>query len=392
MLTTDHNLRHLRIFLAMVESGSVTRAARISNLSQPAVTQVLNKLEAQMGTTLFDRSRQGLFVTEPGRTFAQRVVRALDILDRASANLAPRLQSTATTAKLKALIAVAEAENFSLAARHLGIAQPTVHRAITQLEAEVGRSLFKRSRYGSVPTRAGKLLASASQLAFAELAQAEMALIEAIGQGTLRIIVGGMPLSRSYILPEAIAKFQIEHHNVLIQVREGPYDALLAGLLRGEIDFLFGALRDPLPVEDIVQDHLFEDQLVAVCGPDHPLIENKALEASHLLDYPWVVAMPDTPARTQFDAFMKDRTGGQPLSLVETSSMILMRELLHSGPYLGCISRLQAISEVRKGLMNLLPVTFEQSHRTIGITARVNWKPTRTQDAFLSLVRQNFER
>ena len=391
MLTIEHNLRHLRLLLIVVETGSITQASSRCNISQPAVTQALKKLEAQFGTKLFDRNNQGVFANALARKLAERVGRALHLLDAAMNTLAPRLQLTATTAKLRALIAVAESENFSIAARHLGIAQPTIHRAVSQLESEIGRELFRRTQYGSTLTRAGQLLANAAQLAFAELAQAEMELAEAIGRGQLSITLGGMPLSRSYILPRAVARFHQQHPHVRIRVLEGPYDTLRAGLRRGSIDFLFGALRDPLPIEDIVQEHLFDDELIVVSSPQHELAQTKepAL-SSALTDYPWVLPPPETPARKHFDAFAAHVATRPPECLVETSSMVLMREILSSGPYLGCISRLQAESELRNGLMKALPFQLEASRRPIGITTRTQWKPTRTQADFLDLVREDF--
>src|SRR5690606_14001648 len=141
MPAIEHNLRHLRLLLIVVETGSVTQASTRCNISQPAVTQALKKLEAQFGTRLFERNNQGVFANALARKLAERVGRALHLLDAAMNTLAPRLQLTATTAKLRALIAVAESENFSIAARHLGIAQPTIHRAVSQLESEkIGRA------------------------------------------------------------------------------------------------------------------------------------------------------------------------------------------------------------------------------------------------------------
>lgn len=390
MLVSQLNLRHLRLLLAVVETGSVTKASQTCNVSQPAVTQALKNLETQFGAALFDRRGNGVFANDLGHLVAGRVHRALDFLDDAMATLAPRLQLTATTAKLRALVAVANAENFSIAARQLGVAQPTIHRAITQLEAEIGRALFKRTQYGSAPTRAGRILAGAAQLAFAELTQAEMELAEAMGQSGQRLTIGGMPLSRSYILPTAIARFHQSHPSVSVRVLEGTYASLLTGLRRGEIDFLFGALRDPLPADDIVQQHLFNDELIVVAGPGHSLAGQSAPPKIALADYPWVVGIPGTPVRGQFDAFFASLGAGQPVSLVETSSMILMRELLHAGPYLGCISQRQVESEIRSGSMTVLPFALAESRRPIGITTRANWKPTRVQDDFLGLIRAEF--
>jgi LysR family transcriptional regulator, regulator for genes of the gallate degradation pathway len=390
-LESQPNLRHLRVLVVVVETGSVTRASQVCNISQPAVTQALKRLESQFGVSLFNRSANGVFANALARQLAARVARALELIDVATAALAPRLKLTATTAKLRALVAVAETENFSIAARTLGMAQPTIHRAITQLEGEIGRALFKRTQYGSTPTRAGRLLANAAQLAFAELAQAEMELAETVGRGTLQITLGGLPLSRSYILPQVIASYQGAHPEVCIRALEGPYDTLLAGLRQGRVDFLFGALRDPLPIADIEQDHLFDDELVVVSGPDHPLAEQSAPKFSAAMVFPWVVAIKGTPARNHFDAFLARHDTPQPAPMVETSSMVLMRELLHAGPYLGCISRLQAESEIRSGLMVPLPFSIRESRRKIGITTRANWKPTRTQADFLALVRAQFK-
>ncbi|SEA80154.1 regulatory helix-turn-helix protein, lysR family [Pelagibacterium halotolerans] len=391
MVRHELNLRHLRLMLAVAQTGSVTKAAQMCNISQPAVTQALKKLEAHFGVPLFDRNLNGVFVNGTGRILASRVERAMGLLDAAAGTLgtAPRL--TASTARLKALVEVAHAENFSIAARNMGIAQPTIHRAITQLEEEVGRSLFQRTQFGSIPTRSGQLLAQAAQLAFAELAQAEMEIAEAVGRGTLSITIGGMPLSRSYVLPGTIAAFQARHADVHFRIVEGPYDTLLAGLRRAEIDLLFGALRSPAPVDDVIEEHLFNDELVIVSGPNHPLTRDGAPDFSQALAFPWVVAIPGTPARDQFDAHILKMGAMLPATLVETSSMILMRELLHKGPYLGAVSRLQAESEIGNGLMIPLPLAIEESRRAIGLTTRANWKPTPMQDEFLNLIRAEFK-
>jgi DNA-binding transcriptional LysR family regulator len=62
-------LEQLRIFLAVAERGHVTRAARVLNLTQSAVSAAISTLEAQHGVRLFDRIGRGIEITEAGRTF-----------------------------------------------------------------------------------------------------------------------------------------------------------------------------------------------------------------------------------------------------------------------------------------------------------------------------------
>lgn len=58
--------RHLEIFAAVYESGSMTRAAGALFMTQPAVSQAIRELEEYYETTLFERTSRGLVPTEAG--------------------------------------------------------------------------------------------------------------------------------------------------------------------------------------------------------------------------------------------------------------------------------------------------------------------------------------
>lgn len=381
------NLRHLRVFLAVAKTGSITRAAEMSFVSQPAVTQAISKLETEAGEPLFHRTPQGFFPTRAGEILAQRTTRAMSILDAALTEIAPRLRLTATRPQLQALVAAVEAQNFSLAARRLEISQPTVHRAITQLEREAGRILFQRSLHGIVPVKACVTLARHARLAFAELEQAVAELGELSGREVGEIVIGAMPLSRSYVLPKALAAFRQDRPRMAVRVLDGPYDELLAGLRRGEIDILIGALRDPLPIDDVVQERLFDDTLAILAGPGHPLLDRPAPAPADLAQWPWLVARRGTPTRRQFDLLFTAAGVSPPHSIIETGSVILMREMVQDGRHLACVSRLQAEREIERGLVQVLPVDLAASARPIGLTMREGWTPTPAQGALLEKIR-----
>ncbi|CAM4386599.1 LysR family transcriptional regulator [Palleronia rufa] len=58
--------RHLRFFVAVVEAGSITRAAEALNISQPALTVGVRNLEAELDAQLFDRLPRGVRMTSTG--------------------------------------------------------------------------------------------------------------------------------------------------------------------------------------------------------------------------------------------------------------------------------------------------------------------------------------
>ena len=385
------NIRHLRVLLAIEKTGSVSRAAELCQISQPAVTQALSKVEETAGEKLFTRGSGGLFPTEAGRVVLSRTTRALNRLDDALVAISPRLKITATYAQLRALVAVVDAANYSLAARRMGLAQPTLHRAVGQISAEAQKPILEKTSHGVVATRKCRDLAVAAELADAELTQAETELAELAGREVGRIVVGALPLSRSSILPPALAHFRAKKRKLLVTVVDGTYEDLLRGLRRGEIDFLIGALRDPLPVADIKQEVLFEDGLAIIARPDHQLAGLAKMELSDMADRDWLVPRAGTPSRAQFDAVFS--VGEiRPRSVVETGSVLLMRELLQETDMLGCISQLQAQAEVSRGLLVQIPHDLPWGTRPIGLTTRKDFAPTPSQELLLDLMRSETRR
>jgi LysR family transcriptional regulator, regulator for genes of the gallate degradation pathway len=121
-----------------------------------------------------------------------------------------------------------------------------------------------------------------------------------------------------------------------------------------------------------------------VAGRGHLLLDAETMSVADLARYPWVVARAGTPTRTHFDRLFAD--GPAPPSIVESGSVILMRELLEASEHLGCISRLQARAETDRGLMAVLPFEMAGTSRPIGLTLRAGWLPTRAQREFVELL------
>ena len=79
------DFRQLKTFLAVVDTGNITRAAEILYLVQPAVSRQIKLLEEDLGTPLFERQRRGMVPTEAGRKLVEYARRAILELDRARA-------------------------------------------------------------------------------------------------------------------------------------------------------------------------------------------------------------------------------------------------------------------------------------------------------------------
>ena len=73
-------IRHLKIFLAVAESGKMSLAAEQLFITQPSVSQAIRELEEHYQTLLFERLSKKLYITEDGKklyvTAKQQIGRA----------------------------------------------------------------------------------------------------------------------------------------------------------------------------------------------------------------------------------------------------------------------------------------------------------------------------
>ncbi|MFC3851757.1 LysR family transcriptional regulator [Salinispirillum marinum] len=399
------NLRHLRAFREVVHTHSVSAAAERVFLSQSALTQALAKLEASLGCALFQRKHNGLFLTEEGKLFDQRVARCLLLLQlgvrealRQGERKDPGLRTSVdpaqglTNAHLRALLAVQHAPNFSSAARAIGISQPAVYKAAHDLEAVLNIILFEKTSIGVNLTRAALRLARQVRLALKEISQGYDELSSFSGSDSTTLVVGSMPLARTYILPSAINRISALRPDVSVSVVEGPYDDLLQRLLFGEVDFLIGALRDPAPTTDMVQEALFDTELSVVARHDHPLAQHTGLTRADLSGYRWVVPRSGTPARRYFDQVFTEHDATVLQGLVECSSQVVIRELLTGSDRLTFISSHQVQHEQEEGILRVLHTDIPIMRRPIGLTLRAGWHPTPTQRLFVSIIKSLSDR
>ena len=396
------NLRHLRVFLAVAELKSITRDSEHIFLSQPAITQAIAKLESLLGASLFERHSDGMYPTVAGEIWQKRVGRAIDHIQHATQDIikdntpkerTPKnLIALISTTQLRALIAVSEAQNFSIASRNLAVSQSSVHRAARDLERLLGVVLFEKNSLGTSATKAAQTLSKATKLAFSELRQGIYEINALQSKDVSMITVGSMPLARMTILPKSILQFSESHPDVNINVTEGPYADLLHHLRQGDIDIILGALRHPTPADDVVQEELWSPPLSVVARNNHPLMSKDTISAEDLAEFAWVVPAKGTPTRQAFEDIFHDAGVALPKRLVESSSQILIRELLIESDRLTLISAHQVEREINIELLDVIDFPLEHTRRPIGLCVRKSWLPTITQSHFLSLLRDISER
>ena len=104
---SDLELRHLRAFVAVVDAGGPTRAARRLGMSQSTVSETLISLERTLGTELFRKGARGAALTRSGEALLPHARRILAMSTELVAELA------GVTAEVNATLTVAAVESIS---------------------------------------------------------------------------------------------------------------------------------------------------------------------------------------------------------------------------------------------------------------------------------------
>jgi DNA-binding transcriptional LysR family regulator len=388
------NLRHLSAALEVRRLGSISRATERIHLSQSAITQGLMKLERELGFEIFTRSHDGLNPTPAGDIFLDRTQTAINFLCRMDSfpgqrgNKGSPLYRSLTASQLRALMTVVEQGSYTLAARHLTLAQPTVHRAVRDAESICGYTLFAKSPSGLEPSWHARQLARHIALFFAELSQGIEEVQEYHGRMTGCLRIGSLPLARTRMVPRAVVNLLEEYPEARVSIIDGPYDEQLHALLHGRLDIIVGALRDPPRSPDIEQRALFRDSLSIVVRPGHPLEKRGSVSPSELQQLDWIAPRDNTPAREAFTQFFENNGLSPPEHVIECSSLVATRGVLMESDRAALLSARQVEVDVSFGLLSVSSRHLQNTGRNIGVAHRKGWKPTLVQQRFLQRLEQ----
>lgn len=225
--------------------------------------------------------------------------------------------------QLRYFLRVAERGNFTRAAEDLGISQPALSRSIQKLEDELGQPVFERKTRSVALTDAGTLLQSRAQQVLSILEDTKAEITDDGECGRVRI--GAIPTIAPYFLPEVLQQFSREFPRATLIVQENTTDNLLKSCTQGEIDLAILAL--PIPAKYLEFEELFEEELLLVLPPDHPLVEKPKIRLSDVESYPFVLLDEAHCLSDNIVTFCRQRSF-QPVAVERTSQLAMVQELV----------------------------------------------------------------
>lgn len=259
--------------------------------------------------------------------------------------------------RLKVFRVVAEKLNFTRAAEALHISQPAVTQHVKALEATYGTPLFRRGAGGITLTPAGQVLFAAAGQA-AELERRTEAQLRK-GQpklaGPLRL--GSSTTIAQYFLPAHIGRFQRDYPAVELTLRIGNTREVADAVRAGQLDL--GLVEGPGERHNLSASPFFDDELVCVASPRHPLAHAaRPLTPAELSRQTFVMREPGSGTRDVVErALRRARVRPERLRvMIESDSSETIKGLVRASEAVAFLSRLVIANELAAHQLVILPI------------------------------------
>lgn len=257
--------------------------------------------------------------------------------------------------KLQTLLAVADCQNFTKAAQVLSLTQPAVSHHISQLEQELGITLFLRGKGGLKITSDGEIVVKYARRMFAfyekmcgDLADKERHNI------TLR--VGITHTAESNITAEVLAKCSGDDQGVTITIITDTIKNLYEMLENYELDMAIveGNTGDT-PFRSLVLD---TDYLVCVTSPGSPLASHTMVTLEELRRQRMILRLPTSATRILFDSTLRSLNDSpENYNIVmEVDNIATIKDLVRKNLGVSVLAKSACAREIRKKQLIALPI------------------------------------
>ncbi len=258
--------------------------------------------------------------------------------------------------------AVAEAGSVTLAAERLRVSQPAVSKQILELEGALGVRLLERLHRGVRLTAAGRLLADYARRQHAVESEAARAIEEFRGLKRGQLAVGASTTIAAYLLPAVFGQFHRRYPEIELRVEIANTRDIQRHLTDGVIEV--GLTEGVIETEDLDSRVFYQDELVTIAPPRHPLLRKRSVTAREICREPFIVREEGSGTRAVVErALAAKGLSVKPVLLLAGTEAI--KHAVAAGLGVAIVSRLAIGLELKFGSLAVIPVKDLEIHRPL---------------------------
>jgi LysR family hydrogen peroxide-inducible transcriptional activator len=284
--------------------------------------------------------------------------------------------------QLRYFCAVVRAGNFTRAAQHENVAQPSLSQQILKLEDELGAKLFDRFPRSARLTQSGRAFLPKAGAILRQVGEARTQIQEMAGAERGEIVIGAIPTIAPYLLPTALARFARQHPAIAVHVIEAITPALLEQLHDGRIDLALLAL--PIPGDELVCEDILTEPLFAVLPAQHRLAFRDTLDLNEIKDDRFLLLKEGHCFRENTISACR-HSKVQPNVVFESGQFSTILAMVAAGMGVSIVPAMAI--EKRKGC-KFIRLEDERASRRVGLAQLKHHFPTRAHRSFVEHLKQ----
>jgi DNA-binding transcriptional LysR family regulator len=284
-----------------------------------------------------------------------------------------------TLLQLAYFVAVADVRSFTRAAESVGVAQPTLSRALRALEDELGSPLVERGgREGLALTPAGEAVLPLARRMLADSESARTAVAEIVGLRSGRVCIGATPSLCIGVVADVLRVFHEQYPDIRLELVEDGSQPLVRSLARGELDVAL-VIVPPAGIDPALHTTPVLRERLSVASPASGRAPSSrgSLTVQELARRPLVVPRKGYDVREATLQAYAD-AGVTPRFAVEGGEMDVVLRLVEAGTGVAVVPDLVFAGRPRLRRTVLTPPLY----RTVALARRAAWVGATSARAF----------
>jgi len=271
--------------------------------------------------------------------------------------------------QLNHLIAVAEHQSFSAAARALHTVQSNVSTHVAKLEKELGAALI--DRHTMEPTAEGRAVIERARRIRTELQAINDDIVSMRHEVAGEVRIGCIGTTGRWMASPLLGRLAERHPSLLPVLVEATTTSLTPRVLDGDLDMAI--VNTPVVEAGLESAPLFDEERIIVAPTDHPLADRETINVADLAEHPVMLTPRGTTFRDAIDQELA-AVGIRLTAAAEVDGLRLLASLAYQG-YAPALLPASAVSGYPDGDWSLVHVEG-LARRSVGLVRNRRTTPS----------------
>ena len=271
--------------------------------------------------------------------------------------------------QLNHLIAVAEHQSFSAAARALHTVQSNVSTHVAKLEKELGAALI--ARHTMQPPAEGRAVLERARRIRTELQAINDDIVSMRHEVAGEVRIGCIGTTGRWMASPLLGRLAERHPSLLPVLVDATTTSLTPRVLDGDLDMAI--VNTPVGEAGLESEPLFDEERIIVAPADHPLADRGTIDVADLADHPVMLTPRGTTFRDAIDQELA-AAGVRLTAAAEVDGLRLLASLAYQG-YAPALLPASAVSGYPDGDWSLVHVEG-LARRSVGLVRNRRTTPS----------------